>query len=117
MQPFLTARWNTGIRGVEDAVPYDCDGEIPSTPNGVATTHQPRDALAGGPAAWDVKDAVPYDCDGEIPSAPNGVATTHQPRNALPAAAGGVNKLFTVSSNFPLAFLCEVGYIVLALSK
>ena len=85
---------------------------MPSTPNGVATTHQPRNALAGGPAARDVEDAVPY---GEIPSTPNGVATTHQPRNALPTAAGGVNKLFTVSSIFPLAFLSEVGYIVLAL--
>ena len=73
--------------------------------------------MAGGPAARDVEDAVPYDCDGEIPSAPNGVATTHQPRNALPAAAGGVNKLFTVSSIFPLAFLNKVGYIVLALRK
>ena len=78
-------------------------------------TARVRDALGGGPAARDVEDAVPYDCDGEIPSAPNGVATTHQPRNALPAAAGGVNKLFTVSSNFPLAFFSEVGYIVLAL--
>ena len=80
-------------------------------------TARVRDALAGGPAARDVEDAVPYDCDGEIPSTPNGVATTHQPRNALPTAAGGVNKLFTVSSIFPLAFLNKVGYIVLALRK
>ena len=50
-------------------------------------------------------------------SRPNGITTITRVRNALPAAAGGVNKLFTVSSIFPLAFLDKVGYIVLALRK
>ena len=61
--------------------------------------------------------SLPRQLSGKDTERCKGVTITDQLAHALPAAAGGVNKLFTVSSIFPLAFLNKVGYIVLALRK